>query len=161
MLSGQTGSPLVDLGVSYITETGVELTADEVLAVRSTLGKFVHGLISYQDSVMILSPIIGTTQAIDKIDRILRTPLTPLPSSPMARRPPPSDPQSRAKTRPWSGYEDQRLIAAIHRLGTCDWLSVAAFVGNSRTKSSAVSGGRAASTRTLTRRSGPPSRTPT
>jgi hypothetical protein len=38
-------------------------------------------------------------------------------------------------SRPWSTYEEQRLFAAIHRFGVADWCSIAAFVGNSRTKS--------------------------
>jgi hypothetical protein len=114
-------------------ETGVDLTADHVMAVRWTLGKFVHGPLSYQEVAMALTPILGTTQAIDRVDRILRTPLAPLPSNPTLK--PESHPQCRAKTRPWSAYEDQRLIAGLHRLGTSDWFAVACFVGNSRTKS--------------------------
>jgi hypothetical protein len=130
MLPGPPGDPLVDLGVSYVMETGVELTADDVMAVHSTLGKFVHGLISYQDIVMLLSPILITTQVIDRIDRILRT---PLPNNPAESHN--LEKQSRAKTRPWSAYEDQRLIAGLHRLGMSDWFAIACFVGNSRTKS--------------------------
>jgi hypothetical protein len=40
----------------------------------------------------------------------------------------------RAKTNPWSAYEDQRLIAALHHLGSSDWYAIACFVGNNRTK---------------------------
>jgi ribosomal protein L28 len=109
----------------------VELTADHVLAVRSTLDKYISGMISYQDTAMILAPITRTTQAIDKIERILRTPATPLPNVPSI----PRRDEKRAKTRPWSQYEDQRLIAGIHRIGFGDWQAIAAFVGNNRSKS--------------------------
>jgi hypothetical protein len=73
---------------------------------------------------MLLAPIIGTTQALD---RILRTP----PSLPPQGA---DEARSDSKARPWSPYEDQRPFAAIHRLGASDWHSTAGFVGNSRTK---------------------------
>lgn len=40
----------------------------------------------------------------------------------------------RKKTRSWTEYEDQRLLAGIHKFGTDNWVSVAAFVGNGRTR---------------------------
>jgi hypothetical protein len=101
---------------------------------RSIFDKFVHCLISYHDAAMLLSPITGTTQALDRIDRILRTPPSPLPPHQGADQGR-SDSKVRAKARPWSPYEDQRLFAAIHRLGTSDWQPIAGFVGNSRTNS--------------------------
>jgi hypothetical protein len=126
--------PIVDLGVSYAMEGGVSLSAAGVTSVRSIFDRFVRGLISYHDAAMLLSPVTGTTQALDRIDRILRTPATPLP--PCQNPPgPQSKASSRTKSRPWSTYEDQRLFAAIHRLGVTDWHSIAGFVGNSRTKS--------------------------
>jgi hypothetical protein len=42
--------------------------------------------------------------------------------------------ESRATTRAWTAYEDQRLLAAIHRLGLGSWDTIARFVGNGRTK---------------------------
>jgi hypothetical protein len=131
MLAARPGDPLVDLGLSYVLETGVNLSPDDVMIVRSTLAKFVHGLISYQSAAAALAPMTGNTHALDRVDRVLRTPLAPLPSPSM----PPSDSRSRAKTRPWSAYEDQRLIAGLHHLGTSEWPAIAAFVGNNRTKS--------------------------
>jgi hypothetical protein len=43
-------------------------------------------------------------------------------------------PRAAAKTRPWTPYEDQRLLAGIHRFGLQDWPAVSLFVGNDRTK---------------------------
>ena len=40
----------------------------------------------------------------------------------------------RKKTRSWTEYEDQRLLAGIHKFGTDNWVSVASFVGNGRTR---------------------------
>jgi hypothetical protein len=115
MLARQPGHPLVDLGVSYVMETDVELTADDVMAVRWTLGKFVHGLLTYQDVSISLTPILRTPQAIDLVNRILRA---LLPSNPTLK--PDCDHQSPVKTRPWSAHEDQRLIAGLHRLRSSD-----------------------------------------
>jgi hypothetical protein len=125
------GDPLVDLGVAYVLETGLELTRDHVMAVRSTLEKYVGQMISYRDAAIILGSIIRTAQPLDRIERILQTPLAPLPNLPVL----PKVDHRRAKTRPWSQYEDQRLIAGIHRLGTSDWQAISAFVGNNRSKS--------------------------
>jgi hypothetical protein len=133
MIGAGSCDPLVDLGLSYVTETGVTLSEASSYSVRSIFDKFVHCLISYHDAAMLLSPIIGTTQALDRVDRILRTPPSPLPPHQGADEPP-GDSKVRAKARPWSPYEDQRLFAAVHRLGISDWHSVAGFVGNSRTK---------------------------
>jgi hypothetical protein len=36
--------------------------------------------------------------------------------------------------RPWTAYEDQRLLAGIHRFGLEEWEVVSRFVGNGRTK---------------------------
>ena len=40
----------------------------------------------------------------------------------------------RRKTRTWSSFEDQRLIAAVSRFGLDNWSHVASFVGNGRTR---------------------------
>ena len=40
----------------------------------------------------------------------------------------------REKSRPWSQYEDQRLVAGIMRYGLENWTSISRFVGNSRTR---------------------------
>jgi hypothetical protein len=41
----------------------------------------------------------------------------------------------RRKPRPWSGADDDRLLAAIHQHGLSNWTAVAQFVGGERTRS--------------------------
>lgn len=41
--------------------------------------------------------------------------------------------QERAK-RPWSHVEDNRLLAAVNKLGISDWEAIAKFVGNGRSR---------------------------
>ncbi|OHT07315.1 Myb-like DNA-binding domain containing protein [Tritrichomonas foetus] len=40
----------------------------------------------------------------------------------------------RKLTRSWTGYEDQRLLAALHRFGLDNWQLCANYVGNGRTR---------------------------
>jgi hypothetical protein len=54
-----------------------------------------------------------------------------LPFGPNWRR---SRPPARKKPRPWSMFEDIRLLAGIHRFGLDNWGSVAQFVGTNRTR---------------------------
>lgn len=90
-------------------------------------------MIGYQDCLAMVLPILRTTEPIDAIDSILRVPEQPIPTAsgaPDGRR----KVGSRSKARPWSSYEDQRLLAGIHRFGLDDWQRLAIFVGNGRTK---------------------------
>jgi hypothetical protein len=126
-------SPLVDVGLGYITELEKELTLAQQSNVRDVLTRYVARLISYQDCVSALVPLIGTSKPIDRLEAILCTPQVPLPACP-AWSIPPNLQDSRAKTHPWSAYEDQRLLAGLHRFGFDAWAVIAAFVGNGRTK---------------------------
>jgi hypothetical protein len=93
--------------------------------------RYLARLISYHDCISYLGPILGTTQPIDRLEAILCTPQSPLP--PFGYGPPWTHASS-SKTRPWSSYEDQRLLAGIHRFGFVSWDAIAQFVGNGRTK---------------------------
>jgi hypothetical protein len=42
--------------------------------------------------------------------------------------------ESRRKNRPWTEYEDQRLLCGINRFGLENWTIVSQFVGNQRTR---------------------------
>jgi hypothetical protein len=124
-------SPLVDVGLNYITELGHSLPTDHQLQIREVLIRYLARLISYKDCVTCLGPILGTSQPIDRLEAILCTPQSPLPALPFGVQ---WTPDSRAKTRPWTAYEDQRLLAAIHRFGFASWQAISQFVGNGRTK---------------------------
>jgi hypothetical protein len=128
-MSESNRNPLVDIGVSYVLENGATLSADDIITVRTVLERFLQGSLNRNDAITLLAPLVGAAQVIDKLDQVIRTPPTPLPNLSAPPRP-----TVRAKTRPWSPYEDQRLLAAIHRFGTLNWFAVACFVGNSRTK---------------------------
>jgi hypothetical protein len=120
--------------MGFISELGRPITADQSLRIREILIRYLARTISFQGCVSVLIPFLGTAQPIERLEAILRTPDVPLPCSHAAlARQVPQD--ARAKSRPWTNYEDQRLLAGIHRYGLDDWQLIALFVGNGRTKS--------------------------
>ena len=126
-------SPLLDIAMTYISECEKKIPQEQLPMIRETFDQFISGRISYPECSSKLTPIIGTTQPIDKIDQILRTPEQPLAAIPV-KQIDVSLNQMRAKTRPWTTYEDRRLLAGLHRFGFEDWALIAQFVGNGRTK---------------------------
>jgi hypothetical protein len=125
--------PLLDLAVAYALEKDSNTSQDALVSVRAAVGKYIQGLLEFHEAALLINAAIGWNQVLNRIDEILRTPLTPIPRPASDASEP--NPTGRAHTRPWSQYEDQRLIAGIHRFGYGDWGSVADFVGNERTKS--------------------------
>lgn len=128
-------SPLTEVAMSYIRDAERKIEPEQMNFVRDIIDRFVNNQISYQECTNALVPLLGSSQPIDKIDAIIRTPDQPLPPVANYREMDQQNFQSiRAKTRPWTTYEDQRLLAGLHRFGFEDWSTIAAFVGNGRTK---------------------------
>jgi hypothetical protein len=125
--------PLLDLAMAYAVLEDPNISTDALLSVRVTIGKYAQGILAFHEASLLVSAAIGPNHVLNKIEQILRTPLAPIPSPSAAS----GDPDSiiREKTRPWTSYEDQRLIAGLHRLGFSDWPAIAKYVGNDRTKS--------------------------
>jgi hypothetical protein len=126
-MSSACNAPLVDLGISLITENR-SLTPEDSHSVRSVIQGLITGTNSLQSCLDSLYRFEGASVAINKLHTILRTSDFPIP-------PNASVALGGTKTRPWTAYEDQRLFAAVHRFGLHDWPTVARFVGNSRSKS--------------------------
>jgi hypothetical protein len=127
-------SPLLDVGFSYVTELDRPLTPDQHSQVRHLLQQYLLGLIPYRQCVTAFIATIGTSQPVDRLEAILMTPDVPLPTPFADSWLLAAMQDSRAKSHPWTAYEDQRLLAGIHRFGLDAWPVVAAFVGNGRTK---------------------------
>jgi nuclear transport factor 2 (NTF2) superfamily protein len=117
--------------MSYIGQLEKSFLPEQLAQIRDILTRYIAQQLSFQDCLGILMPVLGSPQPIEKLEAILRTPQFPLP----CHGPPTAVAQDvRAKTRPWSSYEDQRLLAGIYRFGFVDWQLIAMFVGNGRTK---------------------------
>jgi hypothetical protein len=86
-------------------------------------------VINLDQAVKTFQEEFGSTDPIEWIKGILDVPNEPLPSF----QPKPGD-LGRRKPHPWTRFEDQRLIAGIHRFGCDNWGLIANFIGNSRTR---------------------------
>ncbi|EAX85378.1 Myb-like DNA-binding domain containing protein [Trichomonas vaginalis G3] len=74
--------------------------------------------------------VLGTTQPLDNLIKLLEVDSRPIPVSSSSRK------KFVNKTfNSWTQYEDQRLLAGIHKFGISDFRLVANFVGNGRTRS--------------------------
>ena len=124
--------PLLDVAMSYVKATSVTIEDPAVLQrIREAFSRVIYNGQGREELVTLLLQFIKTTQPLDRIDAILYVPSQPPPT-------PHKDldmgSSIRKKTRPWAAGEDARLIAGIHRFGLDDWVSVARFVGNGRTR---------------------------
>lgn len=133
MIQSSPSSPLLEMAMTYISECEKKIPSEQLPMIRETFDQFISGRLTYPECTTKLTPIIGTTQPIDKIDAILHCPENPLPPM-QVKQMDVSINQMRAKTRPWTTYEDRRLLAGLHRFGFEDWALIAQFVGNGRTK---------------------------
>lgn len=124
--------------VSFIMQLSFECvgcmnsqTHDQLEALVET---YVNKQVSYYAIANVFTHTIGTTKPIERLTLILNMEDVPLPN--ITDYPP--EAQSfllKKKTRPWTEFEDNRLLAGIQKYGLEAWGSVAQFVGNSRTKS--------------------------
>ena len=86
---------------------------------------------NYWAAAKVFSELIQTQKPLDYVRSVLSIPDTPIPTL----HPSPTLLASKAQLRrPWTEYEDMRLIAGIHKYGLVDFHLVAKFVGNGRSQ---------------------------
>ena len=124
-----TLSPLVAVGRQYILSEASTLCTEQVEQAVGILSRFIDGSYSKVDSIQKLDEIIGSHNSLDKISRILETPTKPIQKS----RSKSYNSMHRMQARSWKAYEDQRLLAGVHKFGLENWSRVATFIGNGRT----------------------------
>jgi hypothetical protein len=124
-------SPLAAVGRSFILDCIDSISPEQLDYLESCLADFLRGSKSALETGRIFKSALGTPKPFERITAILQTPDNPIPDFSAFTQG--NDP-SRKKTRSWTEYETQRLLAGIHRYGLEDWQSVAAFVGNGRTR---------------------------
>lgn len=101
-------------------------------SVSSTIESFLLNQISYTQLFNTIKSVVGYTKPVEKLQIILQSGPDPIPA--------PSDDEIarskyRRKSRPWTQYEDQRLLCAIYNNGIENWTQISKFVGNGRTRS--------------------------
>jgi hypothetical protein len=92
----------------------------------------IDGKMQKDEAALRLSKICSGQKlsAVDTVSRILSVPSQPLPvlqDSGIAR-------QGKRRLNPWTSAEDQRLLAGIHKYGIENWVAIATFVGNGRSR---------------------------
>lgn len=133
-MSNPGARALLDVAMSYIGEHWDRLSREDQKTVERTLTQIVDRELSIDVGSPIISHIIGTPQPMMKLKMIFQMQDEPIPRM-IVSSPDPMNMLNRHRARPWTEYEDQRLICAIYRFGFESWISVASFVGNGRTRS--------------------------
>ena len=127
-------APLVAVGVSFVAELFNNKPSQVVLTnAENFFRSYLKGEIPYHTAAQLFMANFSSTKPLDKITAILNMQDKPLPNLSDY----PIEAKAfllRKKSRPWSEYEDLRLMAGINKYGLDGWGSVAQFVGNSRTK---------------------------
>jgi hypothetical protein len=127
--------PLLPLSESYIIEACPNIPAAVLAELRLLIDHFVTGVIGYDRASGIFIQKIHTDSPLQRISDILNVAKVPIQSRPDGSLPSRNATLfSRKKNRPWTGYEDQRLLYALHLHGVGNWGEVSEFVGNGRTR---------------------------
>ena len=124
--------PLFEFIMADIVEQNPNLTEDALNRTKSAIQNVITGRSPVAEASRLLVGTCECGRALDKLQMILAVGDTPIPFNPQM-----ADTiamPNRKKTHPWTTYEDQRLLAGIHRFGLDDWTRISAFVGNGRTR---------------------------
>jgi hypothetical protein len=122
---------LASVGRSFVVDQLDSVSPEQLDYLESCLLDYLRGSKTALETSQIFKSAIGTSKPFDRISTILQTPDNPIPDFSALSH---GGSAARKKTRSWTDYENQRLLAGIHRYGIEDWQSVAAFVGNGRTR---------------------------
>ncbi|KAH0784958.1 Myb-like DNA-binding domain containing protein [Histomonas meleagridis] len=121
-------SPLLDVAMFYVKQASFGLDDPSAKQeIMNAFNLFLNNLCDKNDVAAVLTKYIGSTQPLDRIVTILSVPDTPLPIQTSFNL-------QHKKTKPWSNIEDNRLLAGLHKFGTDNWVTIAKFVGNGRTR---------------------------
>lgn len=81
--------------------------------------------LAHEESLM----TCGNCQAVDKLLLFMNVSDEPISAFGTSK-----DNHYQRKSKSWSQYEDQRLIAGVHKFGPTDWTKISQFVGNGRNR---------------------------
>lgn len=122
---------LVEVGMSYVEGIMPTIDPRDYDRLATTLADFLDDRIKFADASRVFMETTGRDEPLIRVKEILTIPDDPIPYTEEART---EDNHNRKKTRTWSAYEDQRLVAGVYRYGLDNWPMVASFVGNGRTR---------------------------
>lgn len=128
---------LADIAMSYVKQAAPNFENEPILeSLHQAFATFISENKNQDAKTQVtelLESHIGSTEPLDKIETILSVPEQP---PPIVRADYFQDSlhSIRKKTRPWSSMEDARLLAGINKYGLDNWVAVAKFVGNGRSR---------------------------
>jgi hypothetical protein len=126
-------NPLLAVSEKYIREVLPNIDPVLFADLRQIVDYYLSHILTTERASEIFKAKMQTDEPITRISAILN--VDKMQMYPNVAPMPPAIPQySRKKICLWSGYEDRRLLFAIHTYGLEDWLTVSRFVGNGRTR---------------------------
>lgn len=127
-------SPLLDIAMSYVKAVSPSFDDENAKEeIRLAFSEYLSNNGDSEHVAHLLRQYISSTNPLERIEAILNTPETPLKNE-VNELNIETLSNMRKKTRPWSQTEDTRLLAGVHRYGLDNWILVAKFVGNCRTR---------------------------
>ena len=131
MCEGKTLQALVGIGMSYFPEHALATCGPDVThSIERLFRRFLRGLIPYTQALAHLQTFTPVVQPLIRLNEIITLRSDPIPEPPESQ----DGAKSRNKTRAWGPYEDQRLLCGIYLFSIGSWTSIAAFVGNGRSR---------------------------
>jgi hypothetical protein len=124
-------SILSQVGISYVLDFDERTSLEKLEILTGTLNNFLNGSQSVPHTADVFRATIGSSKPFDRILTIVQTTANPIPDFSLIAQ---QYRAARKVTRSWTDYENQRLLAGIFHFGIDNWLAVAAFVGNGRTR---------------------------
>lgn len=107
----------------------VGLPEDKLMEIKQILFNFITNVINYDEAKTSYFHLVGNVDLIEKLQNFMNI-TEDVPSFEYGD----DDKSSLKKNKTWTRFEDQRLIAGIHKYGITNWTNICQFVGNGRTR---------------------------
>lgn len=124
---------LLQYSYSHMSDAQVEVDDATEDILKNTLHDFITGIKTFDETRQIFLEKSKTDAPVQIANSIMNVSDSPI-EQPDETNENSEEPPARRKTRTWTGYEDQRLVAGIFRFGFDSWIRVANFVGGGRTR---------------------------
>jgi hypothetical protein len=126
--------PLLAIAESYIHDALPSVMHGVFTDLKQIMEHYLSGVLTTERASAIFLDTAGTSRPVERIAAILGVPDNPISPPSLSESSTLDRTATRKKIHPWSEYEDQRLLCAIHKYGLDNWITVSEFVGNHRTR---------------------------
>ena len=125
---------LVEVGLSYVEGIFPNINTTLYDQLGQVMDTYLRGFTSFEMAQQYFLTMLGRIDPLIHIRDIAMLRDNPIPSTESDDGDSGDESHNRKKTRTWTNYEDERLLAGIFRFGLDNWTRVAQFVGNNRTR---------------------------